>query len=154
MSNPKEELITSLQSKYSKELLISESSDENKVSVTLQTENVIETASVIRDVYGFTYPIACGAVDFPNENVLHLIYYLMNPTSKLILFFKLKLDRKNPQTPSLTKVWEAMSFHERETQEMFGIVFNGHPNPEHLLLSPDWKGGYPLRKDFKGEGIE
>jgi NADH-quinone oxidoreductase subunit C len=47
-----------------------------------------------------------------------------------------------------------MSFHEREAHEMFGIEFEGHENMIPLLLPPDWKGGYPLRKDFKGEGSE
>jgi NADH:ubiquinone oxidoreductase subunit C len=54
----------------------------------------------------------------------------------------------------MTEVWEAMSFHERETHEMFGIEFKNHPNLVPLLLPPDWKGGYPLRKDFKGEGVK
>ncbi len=65
-----------------------------------------------------------------------------------------RLSRDDLVLPTMTTVWEAMSFHERETKEMFGIDFEGHENMIALLLPPDWKGGYPLRKDFKGEGVE
>jgi NADH-quinone oxidoreductase subunit C len=54
--------------------------------------------------------------------------------------------------PTLTMVWGAMDFHEREAHEMFGIEFEGHTNMIPFLLPPDWRGGHPLRKDFKGEG--
>jgi NADH:ubiquinone oxidoreductase subunit C len=47
-----------------------------------------------------------------------------------------------------------MSFHEREAHEMFGIEFENHPNMIPLLIPPDWRGGFPLRKDFKGEAVE
>jgi NADH-quinone oxidoreductase subunit C len=83
-----------------------------------------------------------------------MIYYLMNPSTRFILTLRVNLPRDNLKLPSMTQLWEAMSFHERETREMFGIDFEGHPNLIPLLLPPDWRGGYPLRKDFKGEGAQ
>jgi NADH:ubiquinone oxidoreductase subunit C len=82
-----------------------------------------------------------------------MIYYLNSPDSDFIVVYRINLNRDALVLPSMTQVWEAMSFHERETFEMFGIDFKDHPNLLPLLLPPDWKGGYPLRKDFKGEGI-
>ena len=85
---------------------------------------------------------------------MQMMYYLMHPTSKFVVTLRINLPRDNPTLPTSTRIWEAMSFHEREAHEMFGIEFEGHANMIPLLLPPDWRGGYPLRKDFKGEGVE
>jgi len=125
-----------------------------RVSVIAKREGFLELARALRDDFGFLHPVSAGAVDYPKENRIQLIYYLMNPSSRFMLTFRVDLPRDEPSLPSMTQVWEAMSFHERETREMFGIDFEGHPNMVPLLLPPDWRGGYPLRKDFKGEGAQ
>ena len=153
MSSPEQGFIKAFKEKYPTTQIDIDTTDSKQITLTVQNEDVLEIAGVLRDNFGFKYPIACGAVDYPSENNIQLIYYLMNSDSKLILFLRVNLDRTNPQITSLTKVWEAMSFHEREAHEMFGIEFIEHSNLVPLLLSPDWKGGYPLRKDFKGEGL-
>jgi NADH-quinone oxidoreductase subunit C len=153
VSNPEHDLLRSFKEKFPIAQIAIEATNNKQITLTLQHQDIIEIASSLRDDFGFNHPIACGAIDYPSENYILLIYYLMNPVSKTILFLRVKLDRMNPQITSLTKVWEAISFHEREAHEMFGIEFKEHSNLVPLLLSPDWKGGYPLRKDFKGEGL-
>jgi len=123
-----------------------------RVSVIAKRESFLELARALRDEFGFIQPVSAGAVDYPKENRMQMIYYLLNPASRFMLTFRVNLPRDELRLPSMTQVWEAMSFHERETREMFGIDFEGHPNLVPLLLPPDWRGGYPLRKDFKGEG--
>ena len=125
---------------------------QKRVSVVAKREGLLELARVLRDEFGFVHPVSAGAVDYPKENRMQMIYYLMNPSSRFTLMLRVNLPRDDLVLPSMTQVWEAMSFHERETKEMFGIDFEGHPNLVPLLLPPDWRGGYPLRKDFKGEG--
>lgn len=125
-----------------------------RVLITAKHENIIECAKILRDEYGFVIPIAGGAVDYLEENRMEMFYYLNNPESDFIILYKIHVNRNNPVLPSMTEVWEAMSFHERETREMFGIEFEGHPNPVGLLLPPGWDEGYPLRKDFKLEGTK
>ena len=125
-----------------------------RASVRAKDDKIIEAAQVLRDEYGFVIPIGGGAIDYPEENKMEMNYYLDNPDTDFIIVYRIDVDRNKPVLPSMTQVWEAMSFHERETKEMFGIDFEGHPNLVPLLLPPDWKGGYPLRKDFKGEGVE
>jgi NADH:ubiquinone oxidoreductase subunit C len=127
---------------------------ERRVSVTVRRDGVLEVAKSLRDDFGFTHPVCGGAVDYPKENRMQMIYYLMHPGSRIMLTYRVDLPRDDLKLPTLTQVWEAMSFHERETHDMFGIEFEGHPNMIPLLLPPDWRGGYPLRKDFKGEGVE
>ncbi len=125
-----------------------------RVSILAKREHLLRLAEILRDEYGFIHPISAGAVDYPREGRIQVIYYLTNPSERFILTLRLDLPRGEPKIPSMTRVWEAMSFHEREAMEMFGIDFEGHPNPVRLLLPPDWRGGYPLRKDFKGEGTK
>ena len=128
--------------------------EDTRASIVAKKDSYIEVAETLRDEYGFIIPIAGGAIDYPEENRMEMNYYLDNPDSDFIVIYRVHVDRENPVLPTMTKVWEAMSFHERETKEMFGIDFEGHDNMIALLLPPDWKGGYPLRKDFEGEGVE
>ena len=125
-----------------------------RVSAVVKREGFIEVAKTLRDDLGFKFPVSGGAIDYPKEEKMQMMYYLMNPDSKFMLIYKVDLPRDDLKLPSLTQVWEAMSFHEREAHEMFGIEFEGHDNMIPLLLPPDWRGGHPLRKDFKGEGAE
>lgn len=128
--------------------------EDTRVSIKAKKNKILEAAKVIKDEYGFVIPIGGGAIDYPEEKRMEMNYYLNNPESDFIIIYRIPVDREKPVLPSMTQVWEAMSFHERETHEMFGIDFEGHPNMVPLLLPPGWKGGYPLRKDFKGEGVE
>lgn len=127
--------------------------EETRASILVRLESFISLAETLRDDYGFDIPIGAGAIDYPEENRMQMIYYLSSPDSDFMVVYRINLNRDALELPSMTKVWEAMSFHERETHEMFGIDFKDHPNMLPLLLPPDWKGGYPLRKDFKGEGV-
>ena len=128
--------------------------EDTRASIKAKKRNVIKAAKVLRDEYGFVIPIGGGAIDYPEEKRMEMNYYLNNPDSDFIIVYRVEVNRRRPSLPSMTEVWEAMSFHERETHEMFGIDFEGHENLVTLLVPPSWKGGYPLRKDFKGEGIE
>jgi NADH:ubiquinone oxidoreductase subunit C len=124
-----------------------------RIIVLVKREAFIEVAEILRDKFGFTLPVSGGAIDFPKEDKMQMMYYLLHPDKKFTLIYKVDLPRDDLVLPTLTSVWEAMSFHEREAHEMFGIEFEGHDNMIPLLLPPDWKGGYPLRKDFKREGV-
>ena len=127
--------------------------EEIRASIKVKKDNIIQVATLLRDEFGFVIPIGGGAIDYPDENRMEMIYYLDNPESDFIITYRIDVYREKPVLPSMTEVWEAMSFHESATKEMFGIHFEGHPNLVPLLLPPDWRGGYPLRKDFKGEGV-
>ena len=62
------------------------------------------------------------------------------------------MERESPKVPSLTDVWTGADYHERETFEMLGIVFEGHPDLRRLLLPEDWNDIPPLRKDYSNPG--
>ena len=148
------DFISSFKDAYSDKIESIDLFEENRTKIIASKDHYIEVAEVLRDEYGFSMPIAGGAADFPEEKRMEMYYYLDNPDSDFMVLYCIHVDRENLVLPTMTSVWEAMSFHERETHEMFGIDFEGHENLVPLLLPPNWGGGYPLRKDFKGEGVE
>jgi NADH-quinone oxidoreductase subunit C len=147
-------LVEKIKSSYANYIESAEVQRPLRVSVIVKNEVFLEMAKALRDEFGFKIPSAAGGVDYLKEERMQMIYYLFNPDSKITLTYRINLPRDKPSLPSLTGIWEAMSFHEREAHEMFGIEFENHPNMIPLLIPPDWRGGFPLRKDFKGEAVE
>ena len=150
---PEEEFVKAFKASHGDAVETAKVLRNKRVSITVKKDGLMDAAKSIRDEFEFKIPISAGAVDYPKENRMEMIYYLMNSSSKLILTLRTYLPRDKLIVQSMTSVWEAMSFHEREAYEMFGIIFKEHQNMIPLLLPPDWRGGFPLRKDFKGEGI-
>ncbi len=147
-------LVEKINASHADRIVSAEALRSLRVSVVVKREAFIGMAEALRDEFGFKTPSAAGGMDYPKEERMQMIYYLFNPDSKITLTFRIDLPRDDLTLPTLTGVWEAISFHEREAHEMFGIEFEGHPNMIPLLLPPDWRGGNPLRKDFKGEAAE
>jgi len=148
-----EAFIQKVQDTLSDKIESVEGLQKNHVILVVKKESLIEVAEILRDEYGFIYPSAAGGMDYPNDNRMQMIYYVMNPETSLQVILKVNVPRDDLVLPTMTVVWDAMSYHEREAWEMFGFDFEGHDNMIPLLLPPDWKGGHPLRKDFKGEGV-
>ncbi|MCW4050341.1 MAG: NADH-quinone oxidoreductase subunit C [Candidatus Bathyarchaeota archaeon] len=148
------DFISSVQKTLAEEIESVEQTNDNYVSMVVKPDSFVKVAEMLRDKFGYVIPVAAGGVDYPDENRMQMIYYLVNPKTRFTLTYRVNVSRDDPRLPTLTTVWDGMSFHEREAYEMFGIDFEGHENLVPLLLPPTWKGGYPLRKDFKGEGVE
>src|SRR5207249_911335 len=88
------------------------------------------------------------------EPHLEVIYHFSSFTKRHRFVLKLVLPRWKdgkegalPEVPSVTDVWPAADWHERETYDLVGVQFVGHPNLKRILLSDDWEG-HPLRKDY------
>ncbi|HVE76323.1 MAG TPA: NADH-quinone oxidoreductase subunit C [Actinomycetota bacterium] len=112
-------------------------------------ERVADAARIVKD----DPDIDCGyfnflsAIDWQDDGfeVVTLVYSL---TYAMTVAFTARLPKENPSLPTLTSVYMGADWHERECAEMFGITFEGHPNPQNLYLADDFEG-HPLRKDFK-----
>ncbi len=93
----------------------------------------------------FDYP-ACvgGADDLAN---LWVIYHLYSVKRSHRVVLKVKLDRASPSVASVCGLWAGANWHEREAYDMYGIVFEDHPDLRRILLPEDWPG-YPMRKDY------
>jgi NADH-quinone oxidoreductase subunit C len=82
----------------------------------------------------------------------HAGSYLDPELAGSVITVAAKIPRDAPELPSLTQVWPSCEYHERETYEMFGIIFRGHPKLKRLLLPEWWSDIPPLRKDYKPPG--
>lgn len=120
----------------------------DKNSVAVKTESLFSVAQWLKTATGleFDYLTFLTAVD--NTEYFEVIYHLTSIKHNHSLVLKTKCyGRENPTVPSVTGLWQGADFQERETYDLMGISFSGHPNLRRIFL---WDGfqGYPLRKDF------
>ncbi|MEM2759177.1 MAG: NADH-quinone oxidoreductase subunit C [Nitrososphaerales archaeon] len=127
-----------------------------RIRFDIKPDVVVEFARFLRDEIGFDHPISVAGTDYPKDNVIEVIYHIgccTVPEYRSSVFaFALKLPRDNPKTPTLIPVYRGVEYHERETFEMLGVIFEGHPKLQRLLLPEDWADIPPLRKDFSIKG--
>lgn len=97
--------------------------------------------------FKFDYLRCISGVDYPPDEI-QAVYHLLSYANDQECAIKVKLDRKAPKIASVEDIWGAADWHERETYDMLGIVFEGHHHLTRILLPDDWSG-YPLRKDYK-----
>jgi len=95
----------------------------------------------------------CGADHLPREPRFEVVYLLRSMKTKDLLRLKASLPGSSPRISSVFSVWKAADWMEREAFDMFGIVFEGHPDLRRILLTPEWEG-HPLRKDYPLRGKE
>jgi len=88
------------------------------------------------------------AADFwPREPRFELIYILVSVAHRQRLRVKVRLQADDAHIATVCRIWPAANWLEREVWDLFGIAFDGHPDPRRLLMPEDWEG-YPLRKDY------
>jgi NADH-quinone oxidoreductase subunit C len=96
----------------------------------------------------------CGADRGPEEEPrFEVNYHLFSTTRFHRLRLKVLLNEEDVHVASVTDVWRTANWHERETFDLFGVIFDGHPDLRRILLPEDWQG-YALRKDFPLRGYE
>jgi NADH-quinone oxidoreductase subunit C len=124
-------------------------------SIDLQTtiyvsrDQVPGLARALRDrpELAFTFLAELTAVDFwPKEPRYEVVYVLVSIANRLRLRMKVRLAADDPHVATVSDVWPAANWLEREVWDLFGIAFDGHPDPRRLLMPEDWQG-FPLRKD-------
>ena len=111
-------------------------------------ESWLDFASAVRDA-GFEMCVDVTAVDWMRARPLRfqVVANLVSVQHKARLRMTTELPRHDPVLASITPLWPGAGFGEREVYDMFGIVFEGHPDLTRILMPDDWVG-HPLRKDF------
>jgi len=121
--------------------------------VVVKTDRVADVALFLKRTPGIELD-HCNDVtglDWPKRNVIEVVYHLFSYGHRHGIVLKVEADRGSPVVPTVTGVWKAANWLERECYDMFGVVFGGHPDLRRLLLPDDWKG-WPLRKDYQESG--
>jgi NADH-quinone oxidoreductase subunit C len=116
------------------------------VTVDLEAARWVEALTTARDELGLTFFDWLSAVDELAAG-FSVVCHLVDPASASHLLLRTRVPLAEPVLATATGVFAGAGWHERETHEMFGIDFTGHPNLVPLLL-PDGFVGRPLRKEF------
>ncbi len=112
-------------------------------------------AAALRDDPSLRFELlsSVSGVDYlGTENRLHSVYELRSLTYRRRLRLEVAVSVENPHVPSLTTLYPTADWQERETFDMFGIVYDGHPALTRILMPDDWDG-HPQRKDYPLGGI-
>jgi len=124
-----------------------------RLEVTVTPEKIKDVAIFLRDNLAFDHPNGVSAVDYNRENRFEIVYHISSMKTKgmrdLVLDLKESIPRNSPKVGSLVTVWSGVENYERESYEMFGITFEGHPRLEKLFLNDNWDGPPPMRKEIR-----
>ncbi len=127
-----------------------------RIKIQVEPRDIVEVATFLRDSMGFDHAESAGGTDYPKDNQIEVIYHLGSYTREdlgaHILSLTARTSRDDARLPTLINVYKSVEYHERETFEMLGVYFEGHPRNERFLLPEDWADIPPLRKDFKIKG--
>jgi len=125
-----------------------------QVTVTVPRERIVEACRFLKNERGFAFLVDLTAADWPEreEGRFDLYYWMHRFEDNRRLRLRIVVPEEET-IATVNVVWKSANWMEREVYDMFGVVFEGHPNLERILT---WEGfnGHPLRKDFPVEGID
>ena len=128
----------------------------NRIKVNTTRENLVEVAIFVRDVLGFDHCTNVTGTDFPKEKQLEITYQFGSidriEYRRIILSLSCRVSCSEPKLPSLIQNFPSTNYHERETAEMIGCTFEGHPNLTRFILPEDWNDIPPILKAYRMPG--
>jgi NADH-quinone oxidoreductase subunit C len=130
--------------------------DRGELTLYVRRERLVEVARVLRDDADLRFEVCLGVsgVHWPGDEgrELHAVYPLLSMTHNRRIRLEVTCPDSDPHIPSVFSVYPANDWHERETYDFFGIVFDGHPALTRIEMPDDWPG-HPQRKDYPLGGI-
>jgi len=130
--------------------------DRGEITFFVHREHLVEFARVLRDEPGLRFEMCMGVngVHYPEDSgrELHAVYPFLSITHNRRIRVEVTAPDADPHIPSIVDVYPSNDWHERETWDFFGIVFDGHPALTRIEMPDDW-AGHPQRKDYPLGGI-
>lgn len=127
-----------------------------RIKVQVDPKDIVEVATFLRDSMGFDHAESVAGTDYPKDGQIEVIYHLGSYTREdlaaHVIALATRTSRDDARLPTLINVYKSVEYHERETFEMLGVYFEGHPRNDRFLLPEDWADIPPLRKDFRIKG--
>ena len=125
--------------------------DRGELTLTIAAGEIRVAAATVRAA-GYNFFEDVTAVDwFPSSPRFQLSYHILSHTYKERIRLRALVHEASASVESITPVWPAANYYEREVFDLFGIRFEGHPNLRRIMMPDDWVG-HPLRKDYPVEG--
>jgi NADH-quinone oxidoreductase subunit C len=129
--------------------------DRDELTLHIAREHLIGVATALRDDPSLRFELCVGVsgVDYLGSvHRLHSVVHLMSMTYRRRVRLEVSVSLEDPHLPSLTGLYPTADWQERETYDMFGIVYDGHPALTRILMPDDWDG-HPQRKDYPLGGV-
>jgi NADH:ubiquinone oxidoreductase subunit C len=127
-----------------------------RTKIMVEPKDISAVAIFLRDKMGFDHAESVAGTDYPKDNQIEVIYHLgsygTHELESHIMALTTRTSRDEARLPSLINVFRSVEYHERETYEMLGVYFEGHPRNERFLLPEDWADIPPLRREFRIKG--
>jgi NADH-quinone oxidoreductase subunit C len=140
-------IIENFKEKFKAEILEIAVKNQKRIIITIKPDSIINVAAYLYRKEGFRFIIASA---LHTKKGFEIHYHFSKDNLGLVLNIHVILDKDNPQIESLSNMFNASNWIEREMHELFGINFLNHPNQEKLISEGNWaEGVYPLRKEFK-----
>ncbi len=118
------------------------------VRLVIDRADLLPLCRFLRDDLGFGHLSCITAVDWKDR--FDSVYHVSNWNNGCSVQVRARIPRDDPKIDSVVSLWNAANYHEREAWDLMGVVYEGHPNLERILLPKDFKF-HPLRKDFAQE---
>ena len=150
----KEMIVEKLRSRFG-EALESVSEFRGESTLVVQTGKIKDICKFLRDDDTLRFDSLrdlCGVDYFRPNDRYEVVYNIFSIPHQFRLRVKVRVSEADLHVPTVTDVWKTAEWHERETFDMFGIVFDGHPDLRRMYMPEDFEH-YPLRKDFPLMGI-
>ncbi|SDS90855.1 NADH-quinone oxidoreductase subunit C [Microlunatus soli] len=126
------------------------------LTVHVSRDELLALVKVLRDDAQLRFELFSGVsgVHYPTDEgkELHAVYHLASLTHNRRIRLEVSVPEADPHLPSVVSVYPSADWHERETFDMFGMIFDGHPHLTRILMPDDWPG-HPQRKDYPLGGI-
>lgn len=117
------------------------------LALRLHPATLVDVVAFLRDDLSYRFlENLCGVDYLGRDPRFEVVYHLTSLETGHRLCLKVGAAESNPRVPTLTGIFPTANYHEREAYDMFGIVFDGHPSLERILMPDDWEG-HPQRKD-------
>lgn len=130
--------------------------DRDELTIFVTREHIVQVCRWLRDDQDLRFELCLGVsgVHYPHNSgrELHAVYHLMSVTHNRLLRLEVTCPDEDPTIPSVVGIYPGNDWHERETWDLFGIVFTGHPGLTRTAMPDDWVG-HPQRKDYPLGGI-
>ena len=125
--------------------------DRDELTLVIAPDMIRQVCRTLQQAgYNFFEDITC--VDWnPSEPRFQVTYHILSHKMKERVRLHVMVESMDPSVDSITSVWPAANFYEREVWDLFGVRFNGHPELRRIMMPEDWEG-HPLRKDYPVEG--
>lgn len=121
--------------------------------ILIENEAILDVGRHLKEKLGYIYLSDLFGIDrYTSEGRFEVVYNLLSLKHHQRLFLKVRCQEENPEVESVTSVWPAASWNEREVYDMFGIRFKNHPDFRRIFMPEDFEY-FPLRKEFPLLGI-